>query len=123
MPELPKGLRSRRRPSDGKLEITGTNVAGEEYVARVCDTEHFTEHDAEILDIGSPEKRDANRFIGYYRDQRDTARRNWEHALDAEYTEAADKVAHAGFHLSDSTVGCLTSRRARDNFDAWMESL
>lgn len=104
MPELPKGLRSRRRVSDGKLEIVGTNVAGNEYVARVCDTEHFTDRDAQILDIGSPEKRDINKFVGFYRDERDRARRDWERNMDGEYTEAAEKVAHAGFHLSTSTV-------------------
>lgn len=117
MPELPKGLRSRRRQSDGKLEVVGTNVVGEEYVARVCETEHFTDTDAEILDIGSPEKRDANRFIGYYRDQRDTARRNWEHALDAEYTDAADRVVHAGMHLSDSRVSLSCCHMTQEQWD------
>ena len=123
MPELPKGLRSRRRQTDGKLEIVGTNVAGKEYTARVCDTEHFTEKDAEILDIGNPEKRDANKFVGYYRDQRNKARRDWERGMDAEYTEAAEQVAHAGFHVTESTVGCITSRQARQNFDNWLRSL
>lgn len=104
MPELPKGLSSRRRQSDGKLEIVGTNVAGSEYVARVCDSEHFTDRDAHILDIGSPEKRDINKFVGFYRDERDRARRDWERGMDAQYTEAAEKVVHAGLHLSESRV-------------------
>lgn len=105
MPELPKGLRSRRRQSDGKLEIVGTNVANQEYVARVCDTEHFTDHDAKILDIGSPEKRDINRFVGFYRDERDRARRDWERADDDAYREGAEQVVRAGLHLSESRCG------------------
>lgn len=116
-------MRSRRRPSDGKLEIVGTNAAGAEYTARVCETEHFTDTDAEILDIGSPEKRDANRFVGFYRDQRDKARREWERGMDAEYTEAAEQVAHAGLHIAEATIGCITSRQARQNFDNWLRSL
>lgn len=104
MPDLPKGLRSRRRQSDGRLEIVGTNAAGEDYTARVCETEHFTDRDAQILDIGSPEKRDINAFVGFYRDERNKARRDWERSMDGEYTEAAERVTHAGLHLSESRV-------------------
>lgn len=125
MPELPKGLRSRRRQSDGKLEIVGTNVAGKEYTARVCETEHFTDRDAKILDIGSPEKRDANAFVGFYRDERDKARKEWELGMDAEYTEAAEQVAHAGLHISESRVGTAKGnwRNYHRGYDAWVASL
>lgn len=119
MPELPKGLRSRRRASDGKLEIVGTNVAGQEYTARVCETEHFTERDAKILDIGSPEKRDANAFVGFYRDERDKARKDWERGMDAEYTEAAEKVVHAGLHIRESRTGY--SRAYAEAWDRMMK--
>ena len=123
MPELPKGLRSRRRQSDGKLEIVGTNVAGEEYTARVCDTEHFTETDAKILDIGNPDKRDINKFVGFYRDERDKARRDWERGMDGEYNEGAEIVTHAACHLAESTIGPINDPQVRQNFDNWLRSL
>jgi len=123
MAELPKGLRSRRRSSDGKTEIVGTNAGGNEYVARVCEQDGVTDRDLKILDIGSPEKRDIHKFVGFYRDERNRARRDWERNMDAEYTEAAEQVAHAGLHLSESTVGAILSPVARNNFDAWVASL
>lgn len=105
MAELPKGLRSRRRAVDGKTEIVGTNAAGNEYVARICDQDGVTDHDLKVLDIGSPEKRDVNKFIGFYRDERERARKDWERGMDAEYTEAAQQVVHAGLHLRESRTG------------------
>lgn len=99
------GLKSRRRQSDGKAEVVGTNLVGREYVARTCDGPEVTQEDLKILDIGNPNKRDADAFVGFYRDQRDNARKNWEHSLDQEYTEAAEKVVHAGLHLRESRVG------------------
>jgi hypothetical protein len=113
MAELPSGLRSRRRPSDGKTEIIGTNAAGKEYVARVCDQNGVTDHDLKILDVGNPEKRDVDKFIGFYRDERDRARKDWERNMDAEYTEAAQQVVHAACHLSESKVGYSRAYSAR----------
>ena len=114
MPDLPKGLKTRKR-ADGKLDIVGKNVAGEEYVARTTEQDGVTEFDLKILDIGSPEKRDADAFIGFYRDQRDNARKAWEHSQDQEWFEAAEQVAFAGLHIRESTVGY--SRVYAQNWD------
>src|SRR5438309_2213798 len=104
MPELPKGLRSRKR-ADGKLEIVGTNVAGQDYVARTTEQDGITDYDLKLLDIGNPEKRDADAFVGFYRDQRDNARKQWEHSQDQQYLEGAERVVHAGLHLRESRTG------------------
>jgi hypothetical protein len=112
MPDLPKGLKARQR-GDGRLDIVGTNVAGNEYVARTTDQPGVTDYDLKILDIGNPDKRDANAFVGFYRDQRDNARKAWEHSLDMEYLDAADRTVHAGLHLRESRTG-YSSRFAQE---------
>jgi hypothetical protein len=105
MPSLPGswGLKE-RKTADGKLQIIGKDIRGEEYVARTCEGDGITERDLQILDVGNPEKRDANAFIGFYRDERDRARKNWEHSMDDEYMAAAEQVVHAGLHLHEATV-------------------
>lgn len=115
MPDLPKGLKAKKR-ADGKLDIVGTNVCGEEYVARTTEQNGVTDYDLKILDIGNPEKRDANAFIGFYRDQRDNARKAWEHSQDDFYLEGAEKVVHAGLHMRESKIGY--SRAYARNFDS-----
>jgi len=106
MPSLPEswGL-TERKTADGKTQIVGTNDLGNEYVARTCDTDGITERDLKILDVGNPAKRDKDAFIGFYRDERDRARKTWEHSLDEEYALAAEQVVHAGLHLRESRVG------------------
>jgi hypothetical protein len=113
MPDLPKGLKAKKR-ADGKLDIVGTNAAGQEYVARTTDEPGVTERDLKILDIGNPEKRDADAFVGFYRDERDNARKAWEHSQDEGYFEAAQQVVHAGLHKRESTAGYSKSFA-----DAW----
>jgi hypothetical protein len=104
MADLPKGLKSRKR-ADGKLDIVGTNIKGEEYIARTTEQDGITDFDLMVLDIGSPEKRDIDRMIGFARDQRDNARKEWEHSQDQEWLAAADEVVHAGLHMRESKVG------------------
>jgi|SRR5437867_12966024 len=106
MPTLPSawGLSERKTPN-GKTQIVGKNAAGEEYIARTCEGDGVTDCDLKILDVGNPEKRDADAFIGFYRDERDNARKNWETSMDAEYEEAAKQVVHAGLHLKRSRTG------------------
>jgi len=106
------GLKSRRRSNDGRAEIVGTNLKREEYIARTCEGPDVTEHDLKILDVGNPEKRDADAFIGFYRDERDNARKNWETSMDDEYMAAAEQVVHAGLHLKESKVGYSRSYAA-----------
>ena len=114
MPELPKGLKTKKR-ADGKLDIVGQNVKGEEYVARTTEQDGVTDFDLKLLDIGNPEKRDADAFVGFYRDQRDNARKEWEHSQDDGWFDAAEKVVHAGLHLRESRIGY--SRLYAQNWD------
>jgi hypothetical protein len=113
------GLKSRRRQTDGRAEIVGTNLKGEEYIARTCEGPDVTEHDLKILDMGNPEKRDINKFIGFYRDEREQARKNWEHSLDDEYMAGAERVVHAGLHLHEATVSFCHIPKAK--WDAMWE--
>lgn len=115
MPELPKGLKSKKR-GDGKLDIVGTNELGEEYVARTTEQDGVTDFDLKILDLGNPEKRDADSFVGFYRDQRDNARKQWEHSQDELYMEGAEKVVHAGMHMRESKIGY--SRRYAEKWES-----
>jgi len=114
MAELPKGLKAKKR-GDGKLDIVGTNFKGEEYVARTTEQDGVTDFDLKILDIGNPDKRDADAFVGFYRNERDRARKKWEHSQDDLYFEGAEKVVHAGFHMRESKIGY--SRKYAQNFD------
>jgi hypothetical protein len=114
MPDLPKGLKTRSR-ADGKLDIVGKNVRGEEYVARTTEQNGVTDFDLKILDLGNPEKRDADAFVGFYRDQRDNARKAWEQSQDEGYFEGAERVIHAGFHMRESRTGY--SRRYAENWE------
>lgn len=106
MPSLPEswGLKEKKR-SDGRVDIVGKNDVGDEYVARTTETDGVTDRDLQILDIGNPEKRDIDKFVGFYRDQRDNARKEWEHSQDQEYLEGAERVVHAGLHLRESRIG------------------
>jgi hypothetical protein len=126
MPSLPSswGLRQ-RKTADGKAQIVGTNDAGHEYVARTCDGAEVTDRDLQILDVGNPEKRDKEAFIGFYREERERARKAWEHSQDEKYMEAADQVVHAGLHLSESSSSAIKGnwRRYHMNYEKWLESL
>ena len=117
MPPLPESwnLREKKSPK-GKTQIVGTNDVGQEYVARTCEGEGVTERDLKILDVGNPHKRDASEFIKFYREERDTARKNWEHSQDEFYLAGAEQVVHAGLHLKESTLGY--SRAYAAKFDA-----
>lgn len=115
MPDLPKGLKTRKR-ADGKLDIVGKNVMGEDYIARTTEQDGVTDFDLKILDIGNPEKRDADAFVGFYRDQRDNARKEWEHNQDQGWLEGAEQVVHAGLHLRESKIGY--SRRYAEKWES-----
>lgn len=115
MPDLPKGLKARKR-KDGRLDIVGTNIKGDEYVARTTEQDGVTDFDLKLLDIGSPDKRDADAFVGFYRDQRDNARKQWEHQQDEGWLEDAERVVHAGMHLRESRTGY--SRRYAEKWDS-----
>lgn len=106
MSELPKswGLTATKNDA-GKTQIIGTNSAGEQYVARTCEQDGITDTDLKILDLGSPEKRNIDGMIGYFRDERDTAKKNWEHSQDEGWFEGAERVTHVGLHMRESTVG------------------
>jgi len=107
MASLPAGwkLKARRRPKDGRCEVVGKDDAGQEYVARTCEGTHVTEQDLQILAVGNRENSTAREVVRFYEKQRDDYRKNWEKSLDSEYMDGADKVVHAGLHLSESRAG------------------
>lgn len=106
MAALPDGwkLKTRRRPKDGRCEVVGKDDTGKEYVARTCEGSHVTDRDLQILAVGNRENSTAREVVKFYENERDTYRKNWETSLDGEYMAAADKVVHAGLHLSESRV-------------------
>lgn len=106
MPSLPAGwkLKARRRPKDGRCEVVGKDDTGKEYVARTCEGANVTDRDLQILAVGNRDNSTAREVVKFYENERDTYRKNWEKSLDGEYTDAAEKVVHAGLHLSESRV-------------------
>jgi len=103
LPECWK-LKPKKR-ADGRLDIVGKDARGEEYVARTTEEAGVTERDLQILSVGNRETSTAREVVKFYENERDTYKKNWEHSMDSEYTEAAEKVVHAGLHLSESRVG------------------
>jgi hypothetical protein len=114
---LPEGwkLRTKKR-GDGRLDIVGKNDVGEEYVARTTETPGITERDLQILSVGNRETSTARDVVKFYENERDNYKKNWETSMDAEYTDSAEKVVHAGLHLSESRVGY--SRAYAERYDA-----
>jgi hypothetical protein len=43
--------------------------------------------------------------VKFYENERDSFRKNWETSMDDEYMAGAEKVVHAGLHLSESKCG------------------
>jgi len=106
MASLPDGwrLKTRRRQKDGRCEVVGKDDTGKEYVARTCETEHVTDRDLQILAVGNRETSTAREVVKFYENERDSFRKNWETSMDDEYMAGAEKVVHAGLHLSESRV-------------------
>lgn len=106
MATLPEGWKLKpKKRADGRLDIIGKDVRGEDYVARTTEGPGVTERDLQILSVGNRETSTAREVVKFYENERDTYKKNWEHSMDAEYTDAAEKVVHAGMHLSESRVG------------------
>ena len=106
MASLPEGWKLKpKKRADGRLDIVGKDARGEEYVARTTEEAGVTERDLQILSVGNRETSTAREVVKFYENERDTYKRNWEHSMDGEYAEAAEKVVHAGLHLSESRVG------------------
>lgn len=107
MASLPAGwkLKARRRQKDGRCEVVGKDDTGKEYVARTCEGSNVTDRDLQILAVGNRDNSTAREVVKFYEGERDTYRKNWEKSLDGEYMAAADKVVHAGLHLSESRAG------------------
>jgi phosphoglucomutase len=106
MPSLPDGWRlKQKKRADGRVDIVGQDVTGSEYVARTTEGPGITDRDLQILSVGNRETSTARDVVKFYENERDSYRKNWEHSMDAEYSEAADKVVHAGLHLSESRCG------------------
>ena len=106
MATLPEGWKLKpKKRSDGRLDIIGKDVKGDDYVARTTEGDGITDRDLQILSVGNRETSTARDVVKFYENERDTYKKNWEHSMDAEYTDAAEKVVHAGLHLSESRVG------------------
>lgn len=106
MATLPEGWKLKpKKRADGRLDIIGKDVRGDDYVARTTEGEGITDRDLQILSVGNRETSTAKDVVKFYENERDTYKKNWEHSMDAEYTDAAEKVVHAGLHLSESRVG------------------
>lgn len=106
MPSLPDGWGLKARPrDDGRLDIVGKDDTGQEYVAHKTAGMGVTERDLQILDMGNRETHSAKEVVDFYQKQRDDVNKAKEYDL-AQYCEAgAEKVVHAGLHLSESRVG------------------
>jgi len=106
MASLPEGWKLKpKKRSDGRLDIIGKDARGEEYVARTTEEAGVTDRDLQILSVGNRETSTAREVVRFYENERDAYKKDWDHSMDGEYTEAAQKVVHAGLHISESRVG------------------
>lgn len=99
MPSLPESWKLTPKPrSDGKLDIVGKDVRGEEYVARTTETGGVTERDLQLLSLGNRETSTAKEVVQFYQAERENYnKRIADESLDG-YMEAAEQVTHAGLH-------------------------
>jgi len=106
MPSLPDGwgLKQKPRP-DGKVDIVGKDVTGNEYVARTTEQAGVTDHDLKILSVGNRETSTAKEFVDFYKGERDNYNKAQADAMTDEYMVGAEQVVHAGLHLRESRVG------------------
>lgn len=113
MASLPESWKLKpKKRSDGRLDIVGKDARGEEYVARTTEEAGVTDRDLQLLSVGNRETSTAREVVKFYENERDMYKKSWEHSMDGEYTEAAEKVVHAGLHISESRVGYSRSYAA-----------
>jgi hypothetical protein len=99
MPSLPDGWELTTKPrSDGRVDIVGKDVRGEEYVARTTEAPGVTERDLQLLSIGNRETSTAKDVVKFYQSERENHnQRLAEESLDG-YMEGAERVVHTGLH-------------------------
>jgi hypothetical protein len=106
MPSLPAGwkLKEKKRP-DGKLDLIGKDVRGEEYVARTTEGPGVTERDLQLLSVGNRETSTAADLVKFYQKEREDFNKRKADEMTDEYMDGAERVVRAGLHLSESRVG------------------
>lgn len=104
MAELPAGLTAETRP-DGKLNIVGTDDAGERYVARVADGASVSDSDVAALMAGDRERTTPQEYTGRLMAETERNRAAWEAGMQDDFMDAAERVAHAGVHKGQRTLG------------------
>jgi hypothetical protein len=112
MASLPEswGLKTKPR-ADGKLDIVGKDVRGEEYVARTTETPGVTERDLQLLSIGNRETSTAKEVVQFYAGERENYnKRVAEESLDG-YMEGAEQVVHAGLHQFSISFSHISQAR------------
>jgi hypothetical protein len=106
MAALPESwkLKPKKRP-DGKLDLIGKDIHGEEYVARTTEGPGVTERDLQILSVGNRETSTAADVVKFYQKEREDFNARKADEMTDEYMDGAEKVVRAGLHLSESRVG------------------
>lgn len=106
MPSLPAGWGLKQKPrSDGKVDIVGKDVTGSEYIARTTEEAGVTERDLQILSVGNRETSTPERFVEFYKSERENYNRTQADSMTDSYMDGAEQVVRAGLHLSESRVG------------------
>lgn len=117
MPSLPAGwgLKQKPRP-DGKVDIVGKDVTGNEYLARTTEEAGVTERDLQILSVGNRETSTPEKFVEFYKSERGNYNNAQADSMTDSYMDGAEQVVRAGLHLSESRVGY--SRAYASKFDS-----
>lgn len=100
---------------DGRLNLVGKDDTGAEYVARVTQGNEVTSHDVEALHANDREATNAREFCAKLVADKQRHEQQCADSLLADYMEPAERVAYAGTHKSERTVGY--SRAYAANFD------
>jgi len=117
MPSLPDGWKlTPKKRDDGRLDIMGKDVVGDEYVARTTEGPGVTERDLQILSIGNRETSTAKEVVNFYQAERENFNKAQAGSMTDSYMDGAEQVVRAGLHLSESRVGY--SRAYARKFDS-----
>ena len=100
---------------DGRLNLVGKDDTGAEYVARVTSSNEVAECDLNALKSNDREATNARDFCAKLVADKQRHEQQCADSLLADYMEPAERVAHAGTHKAERTVGY--SRVYAANFD------
>jgi len=106
MPSVPESWKlTQKKRADGRIDLVGKDVTGNDYLARTTDTDGVTDRDLQILAVGNRDTSSAAELVKFYQAERENFNKKQADDMTDSYMEGAEQVVRAGLHLSESRVG------------------